>query len=213
MRIKNTTRPTYIYWLIDMRPEIIAAGWHSGYPFYCGKTVKSVAKRFAQHKYAAQHAPVGQISERLHLCGEHIRVETMEIIPAGQNWVEREKHWIKILRFSFPDNCNVSAGGSGSPGYSPTPEVRAKQSAALTGRQLSPEHVAKMRERRHTDGAKEKIRNSLLGVKHTDERRRNISLAVKGKKQKPRSPEHCARIAENKRQWWAARKAAEAQHV
>lgn len=76
------------------------------------------------------------------------------------------------------------------------PDVKAKMSLALRGRKLSANHVAKItarvrspewrakisainRGRKISQETREKIRAAMLGVKHTDERRNNQSLARK----------------------------------
>lgn len=83
-------------------------------------------------------------------------------------------------------------------------ESRAKQSAALKGRKRAISGPRKP----HSEATKEKIRLKLSGTKHSIERRANIGAAVKGVKMPPRSPEHCAKIAANKRAWHAARREA-----
>ena len=262
------TRPTNIYWLYDTRTNL---------PFYCGKTVYDVEFRLKNHHRAAVKAPHRPISIRLTELGANVRVQTMEIVPLGEKWADRERFWISTLRLLYPASCvNVSNGGDGPAGYIHTAETRAKlsvkntgkkmhprtlaalvaantgrpktteelaaigaahrgkivteitreklrlakigkpqseeskakQSSALMGRKLSSEHVDKLR-RPASEDKKEKIRTALTGRKHSAERIANIRAAVIGKKRPPRTPEHCARIAENKRQWWASRKAKE----
>lgn len=167
MRRKNT-RPTLIYWLLDIRPETIAAGWPVGKPFYCGKTVSTTNDRLRGHRECARRFPAREISKRLAACGEHVSVLTMETVPVEGDWRARERHWIKILRFSFPDVANISAGGhgtvgmvhsaetrakistskAGKPGKPRSAETRAKISAIHKGRKLAPEVIARRTETR-----------------------------------------------------------------
>lgn len=77
-------------------------------------------------------------------------------------------------------------------GQNRSEETRRKISESQRGRPASPERIARMRQtllRRYaagelkavvTDEQKEKIRQSLLGKKHTEERRKNQSEAHKG---------------------------------
>jgi hypothetical protein len=142
MRRKNTRR-TFIYWLVDVRPETIAAGWSAGQPFYCGKTVSDPEERLRTHKYIALHTE-RPVSSVIRECGDNIRIEIMEVVAPEKDWCERERHWIKILRFSFTNVTNVTDGGDGAPGNIHGAESRAKMSAALKGRTISPEWRAKI---------------------------------------------------------------------
>lgn len=54
-----------------------------------------------------------------------------------------------------------------------------------------------------SDDCKEKQRKAHLGKRHTEESKRKMSIALTGK---IRSPEHCKKISENKKLWWARRK-------
>jgi hypothetical protein len=62
-------RPTSIYWLIDVRPETIAAGWLQGLPFYAGKTDREPEKRLREHQ--GDDVLPSPKSLRILECGEH----------------------------------------------------------------------------------------------------------------------------------------------
>jgi hypothetical protein len=64
---------------------------------------------------------------------------------------------------------NHSDGGEGP--ANPSPETVRKMVESRLGKKLKP----------HSEASKQKTRNSLLGRKHTEERRRNQSIAHKGK--------------------------------
>lgn len=177
---RRNDKPTSIYWLIDMRPEIIAAGWHSGYPFYCGKTVIPVEWRLTDHIRLIKKYPNRKVSQRLTLCGDHVRVETMEVVPPDASWSAREKHWIKILRFSFPDNCNVAEGGGGCPGWVPTEETRRRISEAL--KNLPAEVRARMDAERKPMSAQGRANLRAAKLKQSPETRRKIGDAHLGMK-------------------------------
>lgn len=213
-RTKNT-RDTLIYWILDTRPEKMVK-WPFGEPFYCGKTVARPNTRLSGHRRNALLWPGRETSKRILECGEHLTLKIMETVPIGSDWTTREKHWIKILRFSF-DATNIADGGSGVPGYVQSAEAiaktraakigkprsaetRAKLSAALKGRKLSPE----MRAQRGNVSVetRAKIRAALKGRppsanSYSAEARAKISASKKGK---PRSPETIAKICETKRQ-------------
>lgn len=142
------TKPTSIYWLIDIRPETVASGWSSGKPFYCGKTVSSAARRLQSHVYTARQWPKRKLSLALQDVGCGFAMRIMEVVPHETDWCERERHWIKMLRHLNPDCANVSDGGQGPPGYVPTAEHRAKLRVTSTGRKHSEAALAKMRQPR-----------------------------------------------------------------
>lgn len=154
---RKNTKPTAIYWLLDIRPEVIASGQVQGQPFYAGKTVQKTETRLKRHLYAAVKKPYGKVGARILECGEHVRIATLEIVPVEGDWVAREKHWIAFSRRLYPDiMVNVTEGGQGSPGVIPSakalanmrdaqnrPEVKAKASATSKAMWADPPHRAK----------------------------------------------------------------------
>jgi len=132
MRQKNT-KDTFIYWLVDTRTNT---------PFYCGKTVDKPERRLRNHISDANRYD-RPICRRLRECAGNIRVQIMEIVPVDGDWVAREKRWIEILRFSFPDNANIADGGQGVPGFIQSAETIAKKRASRLGKVTSPETRAK----------------------------------------------------------------------
>lgn len=159
---RPNNRSTLIYWLLDMRPETIAAGWHSGQPFYCGKTVEGAQVRLVGHRACAKRYPQRATSRRVNECGEYLRLEIMETVLPGGDWVAREKHWISILRFSFPGGTNVADGGQGCAGMimseatkqkigsanrgrKPSAQTVQASLAVRAGKKLAPDHIAKIR--------------------------------------------------------------------
>lgn len=178
-RQKNT-RPTTIYWLQDIRPATIMAGWMQGLPFYVGKTVASVEKRLVGHRYAAARRPYGKVSARIMECEGYIRIVVIEIVPSCEDWRVREKYWIALSRCMFPGILtNISSGGEGTPGYVPSAETRAKVSIVHRGRKHSPDHI-------------EKSRAARKGKKRSAETCARMSAAHLGK---TLSPEHIANAA------------------
>lgn len=169
LRQKNT-KSTYIYWLMDIRPETIAAGWLQGLPFYCGKTVVSPKERLRRHWNSAPKFPLRRSAKYINDCGKHVRIVVMEVVPPEGKWDERERYWIETSRRLFPDiMTNMSDGGDGVPGLIHSAETLRKLSTALRGRKLSQEHCAK------------------IGALHL------------GMKRPPRSPEHYAKTVATRR--------------
>jgi hypothetical protein len=204
MRRRPNDRPTNIYWLVDMRPETIAAGWHSGRPFYCGKTVDQPIIRLGKHRGSARQYPKRPVSEMLRQCGEQVRIQIMEVVPVGGDWVACEKRWIRTLRFSFPDIVNVSNGGEGPTGIIRTAEYRAKISKSLTGKKLSPEHRAKCRAAKVgqiiSAEHRAKISAAKMGHRHSEETKAKIREVLN-------APGMRAKISERAKAGHATRKA------
>lgn len=195
-RIPNT-RPTLIYWLIDIRPDTLI-NRPNGRPFYCGKTVFPVLTRLKNHRVDMMRHPQRPISSWLKECGENVRVQVMEIVPPSLRWSERERFWIYTIRLLYPGGANISDGGEGAPGYVFPAELRAAMSAFRKGKPHSPQHRAKIgaanrrrvvsletrlkiaaarRGKPTTTGrvfkpeTLEKMRAAKLGTKHTSEQR------------------------------------------
>lgn len=193
---RPNTKPTHIYWLVDMRPEIIAAGWGKGQPFYCGKTIHP-AKRLRQHKAGSKN-PHGTVWKRVSICGDDIQMRTMEIVHPEGDWAARERHWIAMLRCAFPDVQNIAAGGEGAPGWIPSEDARRRIGAAQRGKIMSEETRAKLRTARArqiiTDETREKISQrfkgqtrpeisaSMLGRQVSKETREKIRASLTGRK-------------------------------
>jgi hypothetical protein len=181
-RIPNT-RPTVIYWLIDVRPEILREA-PSGIPFYCGKTILRPKDRFQKHTSDANKYPAKAISVRLNKCGNHIRVQIMETVSPSDDWAAREKFWIRMLRLASNDAVNITAGGQGVPGYIPSAETRAKRSVALKGRVFTAEHRANIGKASANRSAETRAKMSAwqVGKKLSAEHRAKVSAAGKGRK-------------------------------
>jgi hypothetical protein len=133
------TRPTEIYWLLDVRPETIANGWSNGYPFYCGKTIFSAQKRLVEHYATAVTHPHRAIAAWIRGCGKHIRVQVMETVPADKDWAERERWWIATLRALWPLCANTTAGGQGVPGLIRSRKSIEQGAAKNRGKKWPPE--------------------------------------------------------------------------
>lgn len=182
-RQKNT-RPTSIYWLIDIRPETIATGWLQGLPFYCGKTVAKPQRRLRGHFSDAKRYPYKPVARRLHACGEQIRITVLETVASDKDWEARERHWIKFSRRLFPEvMTNVSDGGGGAPGFIQSAETVAKKNASRIGKPLSPAHRAKISAantgRTTSRAAREKISAANTGKIRSQEFRIKRSAQIK----------------------------------
>lgn len=113
--------------------------------------------------------------------------------------------------------CNLTDGGDGSLGYKPTEEALLKISKTSKGRIKTKEQIDKWKQNMSftkSEETKEKIRQTLLGKKHTEERKDNqrkahlgkklsqetkdkLSQINKGIKKGPFSPEHIEKLRDS----------------
>lgn len=176
MARRPETRPTLIYWLIDTRPEVLVEH-PKGLPFYCGKTVHGAAHRFRQHDYDSRRCD-RPVSKRMRLCRGFVRIQTMEIVPVGDDWHSRERFWIYTIRLLHGAESNMSDGGEGAAGLVFSSEHRAKMRVAALTRRQSPETRAKI-------SAIRKGRPTTTGHKHSQETIAKFRAAALGRKQSP----------------------------
>lgn len=97
---------TYIYWLVDIRPEILQHH-SSGFPFYCGKTIDPATRLKAHKRVAYGGEGPDRIAERLQRCPDHFIMHIVATVPLGDNDNAVEARWIDVLRWNFPDNANT----------------------------------------------------------------------------------------------------------
>jgi hypothetical protein len=117
--------------------------------------------------------------------------------------------------------CNLTDGGDGSLGYKPTEEALSKISKTSKGRVKSADQIEKWKSSMNftkSHETREKIRQSLLGKHHTDERKENqrkaqlgkklsnetklkIGLASKGRKNPPISEETRKKMSESRNRY------------
>ena len=108
----------------------------------------------------------------------------------------REIYWIETLKshVSF-DNYNLTLGGDGVLGFTQTKETKkilSKQTSTRNKRNWEdPEYRANMLNHLHNRSIeiKEKVGNSLRGIPKSDEARKNMSIAKKGKPQSNKAKE------------------------
>jgi hypothetical protein len=157
-----------------------------------------------EHRDTAQRFPNRATSKRLLECGEHVQIVVMETVPINGDWRERERHWISLLRYSFPGGTNVSDGGDGVPGLVHSEATRAKISATkkgVKGKPLSPETRAKIsashKGKKLSAESIAKRTATRKGYSPSPETRAKMSAANKGNKfsqGRKLTPEHVARL-------------------
>lgn len=182
-------RPTEIYWLVDIRPDTIAAGWSTGKPFYCGKTTRGLGVRLGGHYSDARRRHTRPVSSAVLACGKFIRVDLMEHVISEGPWEECEQDWIATLRWLNPDCVNVSDGGQGMLGYIASQETLLRRSKSLTGKKRSPEAIERMRIARtgktHGPDARRKLSEFNKGKIVSEETRQKMRENAKGRKHTP----------------------------
>lgn len=112
------SKPTHIYGLVDPITQQLR---------YIGKTVLKPERRLATHVWRAQTQPERRHSmawiASLVRSGSLPEVITIEVVPAGSDWVEAEQFWIAYFRSIGADLCNHTSGGESVPGL-----IRSKES-------------------------------------------------------------------------------------
>ncbi len=106
-----------------------------------------------------------------------------QVIEHGQDdgWQDREKFWIAHYRTECK-LTNLTDGGDGTPGLSPSEKCRQAVSLAHKGVPYPPDRVPAMLGKNHTPEAIEKIRAAGTGRKHSELAKAKLSRAKKGKK-------------------------------
>lgn len=124
MRVEKIGRVVRIYALCD---------YPSWEPRYIGKTVQRIGQRHKAHIRDARRGvtrPVGYWLRKKLERGERLAIKLLEWVEPGQDWQERERHWIAKYR-EGGRLLNLTDGGEGLHGHRFTPEHRAKIAQAL----------------------------------------------------------------------------------
>ena len=140
---------TFIYLFVDPRDQRIR---------YVGKS-KDPLTRYHQHlrpEERSSHYPVARWIKKLQQLGIFPEMHLIECV-LDKDYEVREKFWIQHYRNMYPDLLNITDGGEGAYGVSPTAETREKlgQASAESWAALSPadhvSRVSKMRASRSYD--------------------------------------------------------------
>lgn len=112
-------RATHIYALCD----------EGGSVRYVGKTVRTPAQRFFQHRTASKRSelPVGRWLRR----HPGATVRLLEIVPPCGDWAAREAYWIN----AHENLLNLTDGGEGLAGHQFSEEHKTRISQALSTRE------------------------------------------------------------------------------
>lgn len=149
---------TKIYKLIDPRDEKVK---------YVGKTIRTLEYRLYQHLQCYNKTKKDSWIKSLLSKNLEPRIELIEQCDEII-WEDRERFWIKFYK-TKGDLKNMTEGGVGHNGESPSKQSNLKRSLSLKGRICKQE-------------TKDKIRNRILGTKRSEETKEKIRVANVGKK-------------------------------
>ena len=146
-------RQEYIYGLICPR---------SGQIRYIGKSIRPKDRLNDHMNDRSKCHRVNWLSS-LREDGLKPSLAILEIVPRGESWQDRERHWIAHGLLSGWPLTNNTSGGDGVPDL--CGDARDRIRSAWVGRKHSPESLIKIgnasRGRRHTDEHKEKVRQIM----------------------------------------------------
>lgn len=100
---------------------------------YVGQTRQKLELRIGEHKRKGNKNSLGIDGAIKKYGWENFKVEILEECPI-EMLNEREIFWIAELKTKVPNGYNLTDGGGGGYGHSPSAETRAKISAANKGR-------------------------------------------------------------------------------
>lgn len=127
---------------------------------YVGKTCRGVALRLREHCTQSRRHGTHHDYWIQSLLKKSLRpiAETIEVVPAGGDWVEAEMRWIAHYRELGAKLVNSTDGGEGVTGrkWKPNIEQRQRMSASRTGLRASPEArkaISESLRRRYADPA------------------------------------------------------------
>ena len=156
---------------------------------YIGQTIRTLKQRFAEHK-SSKTTLIGQAIQKYGR--ENFKIETVEKCKTLDKLNEREKFWIAQFNSKSPHGYNLTDGGDGAPGFIPSEETKAKRSAKMKGRKLSPEHYARLVEanRHHSPESYKKAAEKNRGRHLSPETRAKLSEAAKKRANTPEGKAH-----------------------
>ena len=138
---------------------------------YIGQTAISLAKRRVGHIQKVNCGSKSYFHNAIRIYGVDTFIWEMICLCSSKPEADaKECEFISVLDTKVPFGYNLTDGGEGTVGFSPSKETLLKRSKAMKGRKLSEDH-------------KTKIIKALTGYKHSDETRANMSQAHIGSKQ------------------------------
>jgi hypothetical protein len=163
--------------------------------FYHNQRGQNHPNRELAKIFAASNGDLPAVKIRENLTDdEALKTETALIAAIGRNYIG--------------PLVNLTNGGDGRSGYKCSQETKAKMSAAVKRRVYTPEQRARYGDRHRgprSAETKKKMSDAHKGKKRencpplTEDHKRKLSVAIKGRKLPPRSSEHSAKISLGKK--------------
>ena len=148
---------------------------------YVGRTTEKLDRRIYRHILGASKQSKYPLQRAIRKYGIHsFEVSIIDIADSKEVLGEKEIYWISYLNTKVPNGYNLTNGGDGSYGCSPSHETRKKMSESGKGK-----HSKTLSEE-----TKKKISIGLTGkpptrgrtgMPHTEETRRKMSIAAKAR--------------------------------
>jgi GIY-YIG catalytic domain-containing protein len=157
---------TFIYAL----KELVPGEYFSRKIRYIGKA-NDPYQRFERHLNTKEKCHRGNWIRSLPARGLSLQLEILDEVPEAE-WQFWETEYIRVFRAIGFNLVNETDGGDGA-------SVGNKFNL---GRKHSPETVEKLRSRKHSTDAREKIRMAILGRKHSSEAKEKMRQAQRCKK-------------------------------
>lgn len=171
---------------------------------YIGQTVRTLEIRKSKHLHGYKVNPLCCFHRAIRKHGPDAFIwETIYLCLSRAEADAKEREFIRFFGCKAPAGYNMTDGGEGNTGRSPSQEVRAKISQKLKGYKHSDEMKARLSKakkgQRKSDETRAKMSASQMGKTHSDETRAKLSAVNMGHKPwnvgKPVSEEMKARIS------------------
>ena len=159
---------------------------------YVGKTILSLDLRLRRHLSNARRGTRSYCAvwlRSLLVRGASPEIRLLQVV-VGSGWVAAERYWIAHFREQGCRLVNLTSGGEGHPGHSPSTETRAKRSSSMMGFRHSNETRARLSEIA-------RARTPRTGWRHSAEAKLKMSYAQKLVDQTVRLKAGCARRVVN----------------
>ncbi|MDO8688543.1 MAG: NUMOD3 domain-containing DNA-binding protein [Dehalococcoidia bacterium] len=167
---------------------------------YIGKSTSGLRRAFQHRQPCRLRAKSHKIDWIKSLLASGLNYEVEVLSYSSREELEEEEiKWIRIGRAEGWPLTNLTEGGDGSLGHSPSPETRQRLSRAHRGQKLSPETIRKIVAARKgyvpSPETRAKIAEAVRTSFKASKQRLKVAASQVGKK---RTPEQCANIRAGK---------------
>lgn len=151
---------------------------------YVGITTVGVEKRWVRHIACAPHTRRPLAHAIMHHGAHSFNVTTLEECCDKAELCKREQHWIAELGTRVPHGYNLTDGGEGMSGHTPSLETRRRMSTSHSGRRRSQSTRTKMSAaaKSRSSETRAKISRARSGRRLSDETRKKIAAKLLGRR-------------------------------